>query len=99
MWEPVCGVLHHQGVANVRPDLLGFGASRSIGTTFTLDDHVTAVSRLLDTTGARCMVVVAHSFGCAPAVELAIRDPARVRELVLALTLVCPLAGTPGYDW
>ena len=43
VWEPVDRVLDEDGVANLRPDLLGFGASRSIGTRFGLEDHVTAL--------------------------------------------------------
>lgn len=86
VWDPVSGSLRDRQIPNLRPDLLGFGASRSIGTSFTLDDHVTALVRLLDDTGARSVVTVGHSFGCAVAVALAVRSPERVRELVL----VCP---------
>lgn len=83
LWDPVRERLGAQGVAALVPDLLGFGASRSIGTTFGLDDHVTALLRLLDETRVRTVVVAGHSFGCAVAVALARRAPERVSGLVL----------------
>ncbi len=86
VWAPLGRLLDDADVPNLRPDLLGFGASRSIGTRFGLDDHVTAVLRLLDAVDARSVVVTGHSFGCAVAVGVAARRPELVRELVL----VCP---------
>lgn len=86
VWTPLGRLLDEADAPNLRPDLLGFGASRSIGTKFGLDDHVTAVLRLLDAVGARSVVVMGHSFGCAVAVGVAARRPELVRELIL----VCP---------
>ncbi len=65
------------------PDLVGFGRSRGIGTSFGLDDHVAAVKRLLDETAAEQPVVVGHSFGCAVAAALAKEHAEDVRALVL----------------
>lgn len=83
VWQPVRDELRARGVGVLAPDLLGFGASRSIGTTFTLDDHVQALLRLLDETDATAVLVAGHSFGCAVAAALATAAPQRVRELVL----------------
>ena len=83
VWEPVRRGLADQGIPALVPDLLGFGASRSIGTSFTLDDHVAALRRLLDEAGARRVVVAGHSFGCAVAVALAADAPNRVDGVVL----------------
>ncbi len=82
LWHGLLPALARSGRVLV-PDLLGFGASRSIGTTFGLDDHVTALLRLLDETRVRTVVVAGHSFGCAVAVALARREPERVSGLVL----------------
>ncbi len=88
IWEPLARGLGDRGLSVLVPDLLGFGCSREIGTTFSLVEHAAAVERLLDTTGADQPLVVGHSFGCAVAAELARRRPERLRGLVL----VCPPA-------
>ena len=83
VWAPVAAELESRAVAGVVPDLLGFGASRSIGTSFGLDEHVDALLRLLGQDAAEPVVVVGHSFGGAVAAALAAADPRRVRALVL----------------
>lgn len=83
VWEPVRDDLADRGIPALVPDLLGFGASRSIGTSFALHDHVAALERLLDQTGAPPLVVAGHSFGCAVAVALAAEAPHRVESVVL----------------
>jgi pimeloyl-ACP methyl ester carboxylesterase len=83
LWEPVAQQLAARGVSVLVPDLLGFGRSRTIGTTFSLADHTAAVARLLDGAGARDAVVAAHSFGCAVATKLACSRPERVGALLL----------------
>lgn len=83
IWEPVRKRLRARGIATLVPDLLGFGGSRSIGTSFDLDDHVDALLRLLDESRAQTVLVAGHSYGCAVAVALARRAPERVSGLVL----------------
>lgn len=82
-WEPVAAALGAKGLSALVPDLLGFGRSRRIGTSFGLDEHVDALLRLLERTRAPSTVVVGHSFGCAVAAALAETAPDRVRALVL----------------
>lgn len=83
VWLPVARDLAGRGLSVLAPDLLGFGASRPIGTRFLLDDHVDAVRRLLDQHCVRATVVVGHSFGCAVAAALASADRGRVARVVL----------------
>lgn len=83
VWRPVADELAAVEKSVIVPDLLGFGASRRIGTRFGLDDQVRALERLLEGHDAAPLVVAAHSWGCAVAVALAARTPARVEQLVL----------------
>lgn len=83
VWRDVVGELERRGVSGVAADLLGFGASRGLGTEFGLPAHVAAVEALLQRCEGDSVVVVGHSFGCAVAVELARSHHARVRALVL----------------
>jgi pimeloyl-ACP methyl ester carboxylesterase len=82
-WRDLVTELEGRGVRGLVPDLLGFGRSRAIGTTFALDEHVAAVRRLLDEHAAGPVVVVGHSFGGAVAAALAAAAPEQVRQLVL----------------
>ncbi len=83
IWEPVAERLAQRRISVLVPDLLGFGRSRGIGTTFSLDDHVAAVARLLDASSATAPVMVGHSFGCAVAARFVDARPDRVAALVL----------------
>ena len=86
IWCEVVAELEGRGTRGLVPDLLGFGASREIGTQFDLDAHVDALVALLERYDGPALVVVGHSFGCAVAVGLAPRVP----EGVAALVLVSP---------
>lgn len=83
IWHPVAKRLAARGHSILLPDLLGFGKSRHLGTTFALADHVDALTRLLQHTGAQQPLLVGHSFGCAVAAALADEHPDAVRALVL----------------
>jgi pimeloyl-ACP methyl ester carboxylesterase len=83
LWRPVTDELAAGGRAVLVCDLLGFGASRTIGTRFGLDDHVAAIRALLERYPGQPVVVVGHSFGCAVAAALAAAEPERVHALVL----------------
>lgn len=72
--------------AGLAPDLPGFGRSPA-----TEDDGVYShagyaecLAAVLDACGVRQCDVVAHSYGCGPAIHLAHRAPDRVRKLVLS---------------
>lgn len=83
IWREVVAELDRGGTRGLVPDLLGFGASRQIGTHFDLPAHVDALAALLDRHAGRPAVIVGHSFGCAVAVGLADALPERVSALVL----------------
>lgn len=83
IWRPVAEELAARGHSVVVPDLLGFGKSRRLGTTFGLADHVAALERLTLATSAHQPLIVGHSFGCAVAVGFADAHPQNVRALVL----------------
>lgn len=83
IWREVVAELEGDGARGLVPDLLGFGASREIGTQFDLGAHVDALAALLDRYRGPPLVVVGHSFGCAVAVDLVEAVPERVKALVL----------------
>lgn len=85
-WRPVVGQL--QGRPCLVPDLLGFARSIRLGTHFHLDDQAAAVLRLIDRHGGGPVVLVAHSYGAAVAVEVALERP----DLVARMVLVSPAA-------
>ena len=85
-WTPTARRLGEAGHACLVPDLLGFGSSLRIGTTFGLDEQADAVLRLLDAHGVRRAHLVAHSWGAVVAAAVTRRAPERVERL----TLVAP---------
>ena len=87
-WLQAGRVLAAAGHSVIVPDLLGFGSSLRIGTTFGLQDQVEAVVHLLDRHEIGEVHVAAHSWGCAVAAALVERSPDRV----VGLTLVAPAA-------
>jgi pimeloyl-ACP methyl ester carboxylesterase len=89
-WMPTARRLADAGHACLVPDLLGFGSSMRLGTTFGLDEQAEAVLRLLDHAGVRRAHLVAHSWGSTVAAAVARRAPDRVERL----TLVAPAVFT-----
>ena len=85
-WLPTARRVGEAGRASLVPDLLGFGSSMRIGTTFHLDAQADALVRLLDSHGIRTAHVVAHSWGSTVAAALVRRAPERVARM----TLVAP---------
>lgn len=84
IWHDVIAELESREIAGVAPDLLGFGASRRIGTQFMLADHVAALRVALGDHDRRAPVVlVGHSFGCAVAAAFAAEHPELVGHLIL----------------
>lgn len=82
-WRPIAAALDGRELRLLAPDLLGFGGSRRVGTSFELADHVAALERLLRRHAWGRATVVGHSWGCAVAVALAGTHPESVRRLVL----------------
>lgn len=87
-WMPVAKELSGRGVHCLVPDLLGFAGSIRLGTHFHLNDQAAAVLRLLERHDTGPVVLVAHSYGAAVAVALALDRP----DLVARLVLVSPAA-------
>ncbi|MEB3048900.1 alpha/beta fold hydrolase [Mycolicibacter sp. MYC123] len=75
----------------VAPDLLGHGRS-SWAAPWSIDANVAELAALLETAADQPVVVVAHSFGGAVALQLAAARP----DLVAALVLLDPAAGLDG---
>ena len=87
-WRPVARQLETLGVPSLTPDLLGFGASIRLGTTFRIVDQAAAVVRLISAHDRGPVLIVAHSYGAAVGVQVAIDRP----DLVTGLVLIEPAA-------
>lgn len=78
------------------PDLPGFGLSGKPARVLSAEQHAQVVAAWMDGTGLGRIHVLANSFGCQIAVELAIRRPDLVASLVLVGPTVDPAAPTSG---
>jgi pimeloyl-ACP methyl ester carboxylesterase len=74
------------------PDLPGFGRSEPPHGMLDVPGLADALSAWLDAAGLERTPVLANSLGCQVAVELAVREPARVEALVLVGPTVDPSA-------
>jgi len=82
---------HLEEFSVAAPDLIGHGRS-SWAAPWTIDANVTALAALLKRCADQPVLVVAHSFGCAVALQLAASHP----DLVGALVLLDPAVGLDG---
>ena len=83
----------------IAPDMVGFGyTDRPAGIRYGLETWVQQLLDLLDALGLEQADVVGNSFGGAVALAFAIREPQRVRRLVLMGSVGVPFALTPGLD-
>jgi pimeloyl-ACP methyl ester carboxylesterase len=78
------------------PDLPGFGLSAKPAQVLTAEQHADVVAAWMDGAGLSMVHVLANSFGCQIAVELAVRRPDLVASLVLVGPTVDPAAPTSG---
>lgn len=82
---------HLPGIAVAAPDLIGHGRS-PWAAPWTIDANAAALAALLESDARDPVVVVAHSFGAAVALQLTAAHP----ELVAALVLLDPAVGLDG---
>jgi pimeloyl-ACP methyl ester carboxylesterase len=83
-WFSVVPTLERAGYRVIAVDLPPFGYSnKSSATDFSRRAQALRLQAVLDAVGVHRVVVVGHSFGAGPALELALRAPSRVGRLVL----------------
>ncbi|MDY0329152.1 MAG: alpha/beta fold hydrolase [Thiomonas sp.] len=97
-WRLVIPALARQARV-VAPDMVGFGyTDRPPGQRYDMDVWVGQALGLLDALGIERADLVGNSFGGALALALAIRQPQRVRRLVLMGSVGVKFPITPGLD-
>lgn len=95
MWDPLERALNGHGIRTIAYDASGTGDSPPRLVPARMPGLARQAVRLLDALGHPEVDVLGVSFGGAVAQELTLRDPHRVRNLVLASTM-CGLGGVPG---
>jgi pimeloyl-ACP methyl ester carboxylesterase len=78
----------------IAPDLRGYGSSRT-DQPFEMTDHLQDLAALLDQIQMDQCLVLGWSLGGILAMELALRDPGRVRGLILVATAAHPVGDHP----
>lgn len=83
-WHDTMAALADVGIG-IAPDLPGFGQSPPLADEdlYTHRGYAAILAALLDALNVPVCDVIAHSYGCGPAIHLAHAEPQRVRRLVL----------------
>ncbi len=95
MWDPLERALHSHGIQTIAYDASGTGESPPRVIPRRMPGLARQAAHLLDALGHPSADVLGVSFGGAVSQELALRNPRRVRRLVLAST-TCGIGGVPG---
>lgn len=87
-WTPLLPAL--SGFKVIRPDLPGSARSSLPPRQLSIESYVASLEELLASLGVESVHVVAHSMGTIVAQHLAVRNPGKVKTLVLFGPLVAP---------
>jgi poly(3-hydroxyoctanoate) depolymerase len=96
MWDPLERALTRYGIQTIAYDAPGTGESPPRVLPRRMSGLARHVAHLLDTLGLPRVDVLGVSFGGAVAQELTLRNPHRVRRLILAAT-TCGIGSIPGH--
>jgi pimeloyl-ACP methyl ester carboxylesterase len=80
------------------PDLRGYGNSPANGS-FAMSDHLSDLERLLDRFQVKDFLILGWSLGGILAMELALKQPERVKGLILLATAASPRSDHPPISW
>lgn len=95
MWDPLERALNDHGVQTIAYDASGTGDSPARLVPMRVPGLARQAAKVLDALGHPTADVLGVSFGGAVAQEFALRNPHRLRRLILASTM-CGLGGVPG---
>jgi haloalkane dehalogenase len=82
----------------IAPDLIGMGASGKPDIGYRLADHIAFVEAFVDVLGLGDLIIVAHDWGVAIALDLLRRRPELVRGIAFMEAHLRPLPGWDSFD-
>ena len=98
VWDPVASVLQRT-MRTIAVDLPGFGASSRLPGDYSPEALAAVLLEVLDALGVKTADVVAHSWGSAIALGLALRAPNRIGRLALIGAFVFDEQLPPFFRW